>query len=125
MPSFSQLVLVVEDDAIIAWDIAMQLKDLGYQTAGPAKTGELAIEIASRLRPTLVLMDIHLASAMDGISAAQTIRSQFDIPSIFVSAFNGDASRERAMLAKPAGYLTKPFSEHQLSAALEEAFRSL
>ena len=66
-------ILVVEDDAIIAWDIAMQLRALGYQTLGPASTGALAIELAGRMRPALVLMDIHLKGPMDGITAALPI----------------------------------------------------
>lgn len=101
----------------------MQLTDLGYTTAGIANSGEQAIEMAGRLRPNLVLMDIHLAGAMDGISAAMAIRAQFDLPCIFLSAFNGDASRARAMLAEPAGYLSKPFSEFELRGILAEALK--
>ncbi len=80
-------ILVVEDERIIARDIAMQLCDLGYEPLGPADTGEQAIEMAGQLRPDLVLMDVHLGSAMDGIEAAQAIRTQFDIPTVFLSAF--------------------------------------
>jgi len=64
-------ILVVEDERLIARDIAMQLRNLGYEPLGPAHTGEQAIETAGQLRPDLVLMDVHLGSAMDGIEAAQ------------------------------------------------------
>ena len=116
-------ILVVEDERLIARDIAMQLCILGYEPLGPAGTGEQAIEMAAELRPDLVLMDVHLGSAMDGIDAAQTIRTQFDIATVFLSAFSGDANRARAQLAKPAGYLAKPFEEYALREAIEAAFK--
>jgi CheY-like chemotaxis protein len=58
--------LTVEDEA----NIAMQLRDLGYEPLGPARAGEQAIEMVEQLRPQLVLMDIHLATQMDGKTAA-------------------------------------------------------
>ena len=118
------LVLVVEDERLIARDIAMQLKDLGYTPVGPATTGEQAIEMAGLLRPQLVLMDVHLASAMDGITAAQAIRSQFGIPTVFLSAFGGGDSLERAKLTEPAGFLAKPFQEYQLRDVMAAAFKA-
>jgi CheY-like chemotaxis protein len=116
-------ILVVEDEMIIARDIVMQLCDLGYEPLGPADTGEQAIEMARQLRPDLVLMDVHLGSAMDGIEAAQAIRTQFDIPTVFLSAFSGDANRARAQLAKPAGYLAKPFEDYELREVIAAAFK--
>jgi CheY-like chemotaxis protein len=116
-------ILVVEDERLIARDIAMQLADLGYEPLGPADTGEQAIEMAGELRPDLVLMDVHLRSAMDGIDAAQAIRTQFDIPSVFLSAFSGKADSARAQLAKPAGYLAKPFEDYELREIIEAAFK--
>ena len=116
------LILVVEDERLIARDIAMQLKDLGYTPVGPATTGEQAIEMAQELHPQLVLMDVHLASSMDGITAAQAIRSQFGIPTIFLSAFDATDSLERAKQVDPAGFLTKPFEEYQLRDVMAAAF---
>ena len=115
------LILIVEDEAIIAMDIAMQLRDLGYEPLGPAVTGDEAIEIAGRLRPQLVLMDIHLDGPMDGIDAAQAIRNQFDIPCIFLSAFTEEERKARAMLANPVGNLPKPFTEYELCAVIAKA----
>ena len=114
-------ILVVEDDAIIAWDIALQLRGLGYQSLGPAATGARAIELAGNLRPALVLMDIHLRGPMDGIAAALSIRAQFDVPSVFLSAFAGEGSLSRAEAARPAGYIAKPFTEHDLRTVLAAA----
>jgi CheY-like chemotaxis protein len=114
-------ILIVEDESIIARDIAMQVHDLGYEPLGPARTGEQAIEIANRLRPQLVLMDIHLGTQMDGITAAQEIRTQFEIPCVFLSAFNEEESKARAKLTNPAGYLAKPFTEHELRTVIAAA----
>ena len=101
-------VLIVEDEVIIAMDIGMQLRDLGYEPLGPAVTGAQAIELAGQLRPQLVLMDIHLGNQMDGITAAQKIRMQFEIPCLFLSAFSAEEDQARAQLTNPAGYLAKP-----------------
>ncbi len=117
------LILIVEDERLIARDIAMQLQDLGYATAGPATTGEKAIEMAKALHPQLVVMDVHLASDMDGIAAAQTIRSELGIPSLFLSAFGAEHSLERAQQAQPVGFLVKPFLESELQALVAAAFQ--
>ncbi len=61
--------------------------------------GYAPIYLAGELRPDLVLMDVHLRSAMDGIEAAQAIRTQFDVTTVFLSAFTGDANSARAQLA--------------------------
>ena len=80
-------ILVVEDEALIAMDIKVQLQELGYTPVGHAIRGEEAIELARELCPDLVLMDIQLAGAMDGITAAQAIRNQFALPVVFVTAY--------------------------------------
>ena len=78
-----------------------------------------------KLRPQLVLMDIHLASAMDGVTAAEIIRNKFDVPTVFLSAFDGVDSHERAMQARPVGYIAKPFSEHDLRTVVQSALAAL
>lgn len=117
-------ILVVEDERIIALDIAMQLKALGYEPLGPASTAEQALEVAAQQRPHLVLMDIHLGSAMDGIAAAQALRARWGIPCIFMSAFDDAEQLARAKQTEPVGYLEKPFDEYELrkmvAAALQE-----
>lgn len=118
-----QRILVVEDERLVARDIAMQLQELGFEALGPVSTGEEALEMAARERPDLVLMDIHLASAMDGIAAAQTLRAQWGIPCIFLSAFGNAEQLARAKLAEPVGYLEKPFGACELREVLTGAFQ--
>lgn len=117
-----QRILVVEDERVVARDIAMQLQDLGLEVYGPVSTGELALEMAARLCPDLVLMDIHLDGAMDGIAAAQALRDQWGVPCIFMSAFGDNIDLlARAKLVEPMGYLEKPFGEHELRGVLARA----
>lgn len=114
-------ILVVEDEMIVARDIAQQLVALGYQVVGHATRGQEAIDLAGALQPELVLMDIQLAGAMDGIAAAQAIRLQFSLPVVFITAFAADAVLARAKLTEPFGYILKPFSERELRTVLEMA----
>jgi signal transduction histidine kinase len=114
-------ILVVEDELIVARDICGQLVQMGYESAGHATRGEEAVALAGQLRPDLVLMDIQLAGAMDGIAAAQTIRTQFGLPVVFLTAFDADDILERAKLTEPYGYILKPFSERELRTVLQMA----
>ncbi len=114
-------ILVVEDETVIALHTRMQLQGLGYEPVGMASSGEQAIELAARLRPDLVLMDIQLAGAIDGITAAQTIRQNHALPVVFVTAYSADEVLERALLSEPYGYILKPYSERELRTVLEMA----
>ncbi|MEI7937645.1 MAG: response regulator, partial [Verrucomicrobiota bacterium] len=114
-------ILIVEDDEIVAAVVSERLKQLGYQPAGLAVSGDQAIALAGELRPDLVLMDIRLEGEMDGISAAQEIRQRFHIPSVFLSAYSEEATIERAKLAEPFGYILKPFEGREVRANIEMA----
>ena len=94
---------------------------LGHEAVGPAATAEKAIELAGRVRPNLVLMDIRLANDSDGVAAAIEIRQRFEIPSLFVSAHGDPMMRSRAAAARPLGFIEKPFSPESLALAIEAA----
>lgn len=114
-------VLVVEDEPIVARDLQMQLEELGYRAVGHATRGEEAVRMAGELQPDVVLMDVQIAGAMDGIAAAELVRSRFAIPIVFLTAFADDSTLERAKLTEPFGYILKPFSERDLRIVLEMA----
>ena len=114
-------VLIVEDEPIVARDLKTLLGQLGYLPVGHAREGALAIALAGELRPDLVLMDVQLAGAMDGITAAQAIREQFGLPVVFLTAFAEEDTIARAKLAEPFGYILKPFSEQELQTTLQMA----
>ncbi len=86
---------IVEDESIVAFDIQHRLAFLGYQTAGVASSGEEAIRLAGEVRPDLVLMDIRLKGPMDGVQAAEAIRTVHDVPIIFLTAYADDETLER------------------------------
>ena len=114
-------ILIVEDEAIVARDIAQQLALLGYEPVAQTPRGEQALVLADQLRPDLVLMDIQLAGEMDGITAAQAIRERFAIPVVFLTAFVGDETLERAKVTEPFGYIIKPFQDRELRTVIEMA----
>jgi len=76
-------ILVVEDEAIVAMDIATTLKNLGYEVTDTVPSGHRAIESVKENRPDLMLIDIGPKGEMDGIQTAEEARSQFGIPVIF------------------------------------------
>ena len=114
-------ILIVEDEAIVAADLAGKLRRLGYDVAGTTAQGEEAVALASRLRPNLVLMDIWLKGPLDGIEAAEAIRSQHDVPVIYLTAHSDAATLARAKLSGPFGYILKPFEERELATQIEMA----
>ena len=115
-------ILIVEDEAIVATDLSNKLVQLGYLVAGTAVRGDEAVELADRLRPQLVLMDIQLMGGpLDGIQAAEAIRSRHDIPVIFLTAHSDPATLTRAKVSGPFGYILKPFDERDLATQIELA----
>ncbi|HWQ92742.1 MAG TPA: PAS domain S-box protein [Clostridia bacterium] len=116
-------VLVVEDESIVAMDIEQGLKKLGYAVVGVADSGELAVDLAERFRPDLVLMDIRLKGEMDGIQAGQQTHERWGIPIVFLTAHADEATLQRAKSSEPFGYVLKPFEERELHTAIEIALR--
>jgi PAS domain S-box-containing protein len=114
-------ILIVEDEAVVALDLKLQLEALGYRIVGVAASGEQAIEAVAAKQPQLVLMDVRLQGPMDGISAAQAIREQHDTAVIFLTSHSDDATVQRAARTAPYGYLTKPFQIKELRAGIEVA----
>jgi CheY-like chemotaxis protein len=112
-------ILVVEDEAIVAMDIANTLKKIGHEVTDAVPSGDQAITSVKANRPDVIMMDIGLQGAMDGIETAERIRSQFSIPVIFLTAYIDEKTLERAKVTAPCGYLTKPFEENDLRIAIE------
>jgi len=117
-------ILVVEDEFIIATDLAQRLELLGYQVCGMARSGEAALELAAQNQPDLVLMDIILAGEMDGIETAERLRRETDVPVVFLTAFADEERLSRAKLTLPFGYLLKPFQDRELRVTLEMALHT-
>jgi PAS domain S-box-containing protein len=114
-------ILVVEDEKIVAADIASTLQGLGYSVPGVVSSGEEAIRRANELHPDLVLMDIMLGGQMDGVQAARLMRQRFRIPVVFLTAYADGDSLNRARASEPFGYIVKPFNEKELRSTIEIA----
>src|SRR5438477_3184391 len=120
-PMAKTRVLVVEDETIVAMDIAELLRRLGYEVAGTAASGKDAIALAAATTPDLILMDVHLKGAMDGIEAAGIIGQSTSVPIVFVTAHGDSATVSRSMESSPYGYLVKPFDDRVLHRVVEVA----
>jgi CheY-like chemotaxis protein len=116
-------VLIVEDERVIAQAFRRLVTRLGHRVVGVAASGEEAIAQAAALRPDVVLMDIGLPGAMNGIDAARHIRARAPIPVIYVSAATDASTVARARQSTPAGYLVKPVSDRALRATLARVLR--
>ena len=107
-------ILIVEDDYLVAEDIQNRLKRLGFGVSGIESSGEETINRVKEDKPDLVLMDIMLHGEMDGIEAADRIRSRFHTPVVFITAFSAADVFERAKRTRPFGYIIKPVEDNEL-----------
>ena len=114
-------ILIVEDEAVVAADLAGKLERAGYRTIAVASDGEDAIETAKALGPDLVLMDIRLAGSLDGIKAAERIQAFRSIPIVYLTAHSDMATLRRAAATEPFGYILKPFDERDVTTQIEIA----
>ena len=112
---------IVEDETIIAHNIAALLTELGYSICSLCSNYDEAIEMMGSCRPDLVLLDINLSRSRDGIDVAKYIRANNDVPIIFLTA-NGDKNTvDRAKQVNPDAYLVKPFQATNLYSTIEIA----
>jgi len=115
--------LIVEDEAVIAADLAGRLDKLGYEVCGIAVSGEDAMVKTAAEKPDIVLMDIALSGEMSGIEAAGELYARFGVPVIYLTAHADSRTLECARDTEPYGILLKPIRELDLFSALETALR--
>ncbi|MPY71265.1 MAG: response regulator [Alphaproteobacteria bacterium] len=118
-------ILIVEDEHLVALYLKDIVDDLGFHCCGTAATAEDALSAAELLRPTLVLVDIHLAGDRDGIALACELRERLRIPVIFLSGALDSQTRRRAEAACSYGFLSKPCLEDDVANALHSALERL
>lgn len=114
-------ILIVEDDGILAWNLQETLRDMGYAILSVVASGEESVALARKCPPDLILMDIELAGELNGIRAAETIRSFSDVPIIFLTGYSQETLIQKAKSAAPSGYLIKPVPARELQATIEMA----
>ena len=112
-------VLIIEDEALYADQLEMQLEQLGYEHLGTVDNSAAALELLAAQQPQLILMDIHIRGDYDGVELAEIIDEQYQIPIIFITSMHDDLTFKRATRMKPAGFLVKPFQALQLKRSME------
>jgi len=115
-------ILIVEDEVIIALDIASKLKSQGYIVIGQVTTPSETLQILETETPDLILMDVNLKADIDGIELAAKIKEEHGIPFIYLTSYSDQGTISRSMATEPYGYIIKPYTEGALFAALSTSF---
>jgi two-component system, sensor histidine kinase and response regulator len=117
----STRILITEDEVLIAREIEAALEELGYTVVGVAHDGNTALQKVAETCPDLVLMDIVMPGEWDGIETADQIRTRFQIPVIYLTAYADSETLQRAKITEPFGYILKPFQPQDLNTAIQIA----
>ena len=107
-------ILIVEDDGIIAAQLQDTLTGLGYTVLGPVESGEAALAAVKAQPPELVLMDIKLAGALNGIQAYRSIREFTFVPVVFMTAYGTPQIKAEVASCTPLDFLEKPLPQLRL-----------
>lgn len=114
-------ILVVEDEWIIANDIKDSLISMGYMVSGIAASSEEALARVEECQPDLMLMDIVLKGQKNGFETVKDIQARYDIPVIYLTAYDNQCLVDQAKQTDNHGYLLKPFKDRELHIAIELA----
>lgn len=120
----SVAVVVVDDEFLIVEGLSLQLEDLGMTVCGTASSADEAVAMVQAKRPDVVLMDVRLGGAKDGVDAALAIHATVGSKVIFVTGSREPATMDRISLDHPAGVLFKPVSDWQLRDAIQAALKA-
>jgi len=112
-------ILIVEDEMIIAANLSLQLTHLGYEVIGIISRAEAVLPQLSKQIPDIILMDINLNGALDGIELVHLIQKEFKIPIIYLTANSDEAHFNRAKGTNPYAFVSKPFKKLDLQRAIE------
>lgn len=112
------LILIVEDELIIALDIKEILEEQGYECIMNMASVEEAIQIIDIKNPALVLIDINLKKDKDGIHLGQYLLNKDNIPFVYVTSNSDMSTLERANETRPYGFIVKPFKPIDLIATV-------
>lgn len=114
-------ILVLEDEPLVAEDIAWQLKSQGFQVAHIARDVAQAMRLLTTETFDAALLDINLGNGQNGIDVADFIHREVHIPFVFVTSHADRKTVQEAIKTHPGGYLVKPFDEKDLMVVLELA----
>ncbi len=114
-------VLIVEDETLIAEDIAAYLRNIDFEVVGIAYNSEKALDMLATRTPDAALLDINIGGNLDGIQLAEIINQKYKIPFVYLTSYSDKSTIERAKVTMPFGYILKPFDENDLLTSLEMA----
>ena len=114
-------ILIVEDEGIVALELQESLQKEGFDVAAIVDNGQEALEVIKERNIDMVLLDINIKGAWDGIETALQLRKHKTIPFIYVTAYADNNTFERAKATMPSAYLIKPFRINDLRKAIELA----
>lgn len=121
MGSREHKIVIVEDEGLIAIDLQRRLERAGYRVPAVAGTANEALEVIRAKSPDLILMDIRLQGNGDGIQVAEQVRRDFDIPVVYLTAYEDSKTLERASQTHAFGYIKKPIDSASLQGSIEIA----
>lgn len=114
-------IMIVEDESIVAMDLAAGLEKDGYQVTGIADNYEDAIRLFREQPPDILLMDIHIQGNKDGVETATDLLKIRPVPLIYLTAFTDQATVERVKHTHPSAFLTKPYNIDNVRIAIDLA----
>lgn len=107
-------VLIVEDEALIADNLAAILQDLHYTVTDICSNAEEALKSVKNNPPDVCLLDVNIEGEVDGIDLAQMIKTRLNIPHIFITSFSDATTIDRAKQTSPSAYIIKPYTEKEV-----------
>lgn len=114
-------ILIADDESIIRLDLKEMLEDNGHTVVGEASDGKIAVELAEKLSPDLIVMDIKMPN-LDGLGAVKQInRGKARIPVVMVTAYSQPELVEQAVELGVFAYLVKPIKEGDIMPTIEVA----
>ncbi|MCF7813747.1 MAG: response regulator [Candidatus Cloacimonetes bacterium] len=116
--------LIVENEGIIAHYLKLELELEGFDVVGFVASGEEAVKLAAFHLPDIVLMDIKLAGKIDGITAADIISENLQIPIIFMTGYSRFEITQRAKELNPLVFFDKPVSVEVIKSLILDYFKT-
>jgi len=107
-------VLIVEDEALIADNLAAILQDLNYEVTDVCSNAEEALKSIKTNAPDVCLLDVNLGCEIDGIDLAGMIKTKLNVPHIFITSFSDTDTIDRAKQTSPSAYIIKPYTEKEV-----------
>lgn len=114
-------VLIVEDEVLVAEDLAADLKDMGFDVIDIAISGEECFASFEKNQPDVILMDIRIKGELSGIEVAKKLKEKASTPIIYLTSNTDSVTMTAAIESHPQSFISKPYNRKDLKAAIEIA----